>query len=83
MDPCFDVGIPHGILPPFQSQAGGDTFSTAGDWTGVSYDCGEWQAAGPFHHDWGPGWHERSGIGGEARWAIGIAATGTHGVSAW
>ena len=58
-------------------------FSTAGDWVEATYDSGEWQAAGPFYHDWGEGCHEHSGALGEARWSLPISATDVYTVTAW
>jgi hypothetical protein len=62
---------------------GGDAFWTTGAWTEVAYDSGEWQASGPFYHDWGQGCHERGGTDGEARWALGITAADTYTITAW
>ena len=58
-------------------------FSTTGTWTEASYDSGEWQAAGPFYHDWGAGCHESSGTLSEARWSLPISATDVYTLTAW
>ena len=55
----------------------------SGAWAQKSYDSGEWQAAGPFYHDWGNGLHELSSAAGEARWRLPIQATDTYTVTAW
>ncbi len=62
---------------------GGLGFSTTGDWAETSYDSGEWQALGPFYHDWGAGCHEGSGPLAEARWSLPILATDIYTVTAW
>jgi hypothetical protein len=61
----------------------GDAFSTTGRWSEMHYDSGEWKAAGPFYHDWGPGCHELDGGSGQARWALPISAADTYTVTAW
>jgi hypothetical protein len=61
----------------------GVAFSVTGDWAEVSYDSGEWQAEGPFYHDWGEGCHERTAAEGEARWDLEIAATDTYTITVW
>ncbi|MBL8166294.1 MAG: carbohydrate binding domain-containing protein, partial [Anaerolineae bacterium] len=47
-------------------------FSTRGDSEMVEIDSGEWQAAGPYYHDWGP--HAHLLRNGEARWDLQIPA---------
>ncbi|MCP4548602.1 MAG: hypothetical protein GY835_19270 [bacterium] len=61
----------------------GAGFSTAGAWTAVSYDSGEWQASGPFYHDWGEGCHQSSGSGDEARWELAIPEQDFYTITAW
>lgn len=61
----------------------GAHFSTTGDWIQTSYDSGEWQASGPYYHDWGAGCHEHEGTAGEARWELPIVATDTYTITAW
>ena len=62
---------------------GDAAFSATGTWLEAAYDSGEWQASGPFYHDWGSGCHERSGADGEARWDLPIAASDTYTITAW
>jgi hypothetical protein len=57
------------------------TFSTSGTWTACTYDSGQWQASGPFYHDWGEGCHE--GSDGQARWDLSIATSDTYTITAW
>jgi hypothetical protein len=61
----------------------GPAFSAAADWARAGYDSGEWQATGPFFHDWGPGCREGGAAGGEARWALPITAADAYTVTAW
>lgn len=59
----------------------GVAFSTSGDWKDVVYDSGEWKAAGPYFHDWGPGSHE--GRDGTARWNLQIPEADIYTITAW
>ncbi len=59
----------------------GPAFSSAGSWITRTYDSGQWQASGPFYHDWGDACRE--GNDGQARWDLPIAASDTYTVSAW
>jgi hypothetical protein len=54
----------------------------SGAWITPTYDSGEWQASGPFYHDWGEGVHQAS-TAGEVRWSLPISATDTYTVTAW
>jgi len=56
-------------------------FLTSGNWKAVVYDSGEWKAAGPYYHDWGPGSHE--GRGGTAQWDVQIPEPDTYTITAW
>ncbi len=61
-----------------------DAFSTTGGWTEVNHDSGEWQAVGPFYHDWGEACHESSGAADDtARWNLTIPATDAYTISVW
>ncbi|MBN1660078.1 MAG: carbohydrate binding domain-containing protein [Anaerolineae bacterium] len=61
----------------------GPGLAVTGTWTETTYDSGEWQATGPFYHDWGAGCHEHSGTTGEARWSLPIAAADVYTITAW
>jgi hypothetical protein len=58
-------------------------FTTTGSWVTQTLDSGEWQASGPFYHDWGESLHLLNGASGEARWSLPITATDTYTISAW
>lgn len=62
---------------------GGPGFTATGNWLETSYDSGEWQAAGPFYHDWGDGCHQGSGAAAEARWSLPISATDVYTITTW
>ncbi|MBL8165734.1 MAG: hypothetical protein JNJ61_27365 [Anaerolineae bacterium] len=47
----------------------------------VEIDSGEWQAAGPYYHDWGP--HAHLLRNGEARWDLQIPAPDSYTITAW
>jgi hypothetical protein len=55
----------------------------SGNWTQASYDSGEWQASGPFYHNWGSGLRELSGAAGQAKWSLPIRAADTYTLTAW
>lgn len=55
----------------------------SGAWQLASYDSGEWQAAGPFYHDWGTGLREKSSASGAVRWNLPIAASDTYTITVW
>lgn len=56
-------------------------FSAHGDAETVEIDSGEWQAAGPYYHDWGP--HAHLLRNGEARWELQIPVPDTYTIAAW
>jgi hypothetical protein len=58
-------------------------FSTTGTWAKTSYDSGEWQATGPYYHDWGETCHESTDIVGEARWDLDVQASDVYTITAW
>jgi hypothetical protein len=58
----------------------GPAFSTTGSWITQTYDSGQWQASGPFYHDWEESCHEGNG---EARWDLPITVSDTYTVTAW
>jgi len=58
-------------------------FSTTGEWVDENLDSGEWQAAGPFFHDWGEGCRSSVGVGGEARWELAVPEADTYTITAW
>jgi hypothetical protein len=60
-----------------------ETFSTSAGFEQVVRDSGEWQAAGPFYHDWGPACHESSTPGATARWNLHIPQTDIYTIEAW
>jgi hypothetical protein len=49
----------------------------------VVRDSGQWQAAAPFYHDWGPACHESSTPGATARWSLYIPQADTYTIKAW
>jgi hypothetical protein len=61
----------------------GPGFAVTGAWSTVTCDSGEWQAAGPFYHDWGESLHELAAGQGEARWEVPVPAADTYTISAW
>ncbi len=54
-----------------------------GDWQAKTVDSGEWQAGGPFYHDWGSGCHELVVAGGEARWSLPIGTADGYTLTVW
>jgi hypothetical protein len=58
-------------------------FSATGAWTTATYDSGEWQAVGPFYHDWGASCRQSSGGADEAKWNLSIPEADTYTISAW
>ncbi len=54
----------------------------SGSWAAATYDSGEWQAAGPFYHDWSDGVHQASAAG-QVYWSLPISATDVYTVTAW
>ncbi len=58
-------------------------FSASGEWKEVSYDSGEWKAAGPFYHDWGKACHQLDGTAGQAQWDLELRADDTYTIAAW
>lgn len=58
-------------------------FTTTGSWNVQIYASEEWQATGPFYHNWGANLHERSGPQGEAHWTLPITAADIYTVTAW
>ncbi len=59
------------------------TFTISGTWTEVTYDSGEWQALGPFYHDWALACHEHSGPPAEARWTLPLSWSDVYTITAW
>lgn len=59
------------------------SFVISGTWTEVTYDSGEWQALGPFYHDWAAACHEHSGSPGEARWMLPLSLSDVYTITAW
>ncbi len=55
----------------------------SGTWTQASYDSGEWQASGPFYHDWGTGLRQKSSSSGSVRWNLPITASDTYTITVW
>lgn len=55
----------------------------SGTWQLASYDSGEWQAVGPFYHDWGTGLREKSSATGAVRWTLPIEASDTYTLTVW
>ncbi len=55
----------------------------ASAWQQTSYDSGEWQADGPFYHDWGQGLRQMSSSNGAVRWDLPITASDTYTITAW
>ena len=60
-----------------------DVFSTSSHFTEVTYDSGEWQALGPFYHDWGQACHTSSTRNATARWNLKIPQPDTYTIKAW
>ena len=60
-----------------------EAFSASAGFGEVTYDSGEWQAAGPFYHDWGPACRESSAPGATARWNLHIPQADTYTIKAW
>jgi len=60
-----------------------ETFSASSHFAEVTYDSGEWQASGPFYHDWGPACHTSSTSGATARWNLNIPQSDTYTIKAW
>jgi hypothetical protein len=58
----------------------GAGFSADGVWTAVTYDSGEWKAAGPFYHDWGATCLQGTGA---ATWDLMIPAADVYTIEAW
>jgi hypothetical protein len=58
-------------------------FATSGSWTETSFDSGEWQASGPFYHDWGDSCRVGSGAASEASWPIEVPFADTYTIAAW
>jgi len=61
---------------------GSEAFSASGPWSEVMLDSGEWQAAGPYYHDWGSGCHRSEGAG-VARWQLPIDEQDTYTLTVW
>jgi hypothetical protein len=61
----------------------GPAFSTLGEWTEVTLDSGEWQALGPYFHEWGEACHESRGPAGEACWDLPITERDTYTIETW
>lgn len=59
------------------------TFSMTGDWTDITLDSGEWQASGPFYHDWGDGCRKSSSAGDWASWHLPIPLEDTYTIEVW
>lgn len=55
----------------------------SGTWQPTDYDSGEWQASGPFYHDWGEGLRQLSSGTGSVRWDLPISASDTYTITAW
>lgn len=55
----------------------------SGTWAQASYDSGEWQASGPFYHDWGTGLRRKSSDSGAVRWTLPIVASDTYTITVW
>ncbi len=60
-----------------------ETFSASAGFEQVIHDSGQWQAADPFYHDWGPACHQSSTPGATARWNLYIPQAGTYTVKTW
>ena len=60
-----------------------DVFSTSSHFTEVTYDSREWQALGPFYHDWGQACHTSSTRNATARWNLNIPQPDTYTIKAW
>ncbi len=59
-------------------------FSVAGSWATVTYDSGEWQAAGPFYHDWGDACRASGGAPMDvARWDLTVQEADVYTITAW
>ena len=61
----------------------GPGFSTTGEWAFATLDSGEWQATGPFFHDWGEGCRLATAPGSEARWELTVPETDTYTLTVW
>jgi hypothetical protein len=59
----------------------GSAFSTMSDAEMVEIDSGEWQADGPYYHDWGS--HAHLLRTGEARWDLRIPVPDAYTIAAW
>ncbi len=59
----------------------GPAFSSTGSWITRTYDSGQWQASGPFYHDWVDACRE--GSEGQARWDLPITASDTYTIAVW
>lgn len=57
--------------------------TTSGIWSTVTQDTGEWQASGPYYHDWGDSCHQTTASGSTAQWAIPIEAADSYTIKAW
>ncbi|MCS6844743.1 MAG: carbohydrate binding domain-containing protein [Caldilineales bacterium] len=55
----------------------------SGTWQQTGYDSGEWQASGPFYHDWGTGLRQKSSASGAVRWSLPIVASDTYTITVW
>jgi hypothetical protein len=61
----------------------GASFSASSHFAEIPHDSGEWQASGPFYHDWGPACHTSSTPGATARWNLNIPQSDTYTIKAW